>query len=222
MNKYSLRFKNVEEDVIAAFADGFDTAMVICEFPIHYHVLIHTDLKSQSVRDRVKKFATGNVEYSLKDVYAKGGSLEGAENYLCKDLDKMDHPSRIVFLKSYTERDCVEFNRRYKQYFNQNGKNGSVSPLKKKFTYYLVNTYKVLEDDKEFYELQWVQRLIKDGKRKYILKEHISRHISLTADKYCQLFDKLIYHKWFYVIYNRFYKEEMYSVFKKWNDELDI
>lgn len=81
----------------------------------HYHILLHTDDKINTVRERLRRSdmeLNGNKDYSVKNVISRGGTLEGAQNYVCKDLD-MDNPSGFIHIAGYTIEDLQEYHRRY-------------------------------------------------------------------------------------------------------------
>lgn len=115
--QFHIRFSTpVYSDVITHIAEYYpNNAILLVEEDVglpsfHYHMLLHTDEKINTVRERIRRklLLVGNKDYSVKNVYTGSGSLEGAQNYICKSKKK-----KVIYIKCYTDKDVEDFYIRY-------------------------------------------------------------------------------------------------------------
>lgn len=105
---YSLRLTLDDDDQVKDFLKTYTAVLCVKEDPdteissIHYHTLIHTDIKLPTFRARLKTHFgndfKGNKHYSIKSI--DEDENDKAINYLCKGKSKTKEP--LIILNTYS------------------------------------------------------------------------------------------------------------------------
>lgn len=201
--------KTSSEKVIAVLENSKDGTQ-------HIHMLIHIDIKINTLRARIKKYtgAFGNSQFSVSEADApkKGRTLRKAQNYICKDLYLTDTSKRSVlkFLKTYTEEDTHTFFNR----FWEKAQEIQNTPRQKKrlsFIDSLITLYTPLD----------LLKVHKDDHYSAI-RISIVNHVQQQFNEHSKPFDKQIFTKYFYLIYNKFYATYSHQMMINWSEQLSL